>query len=347
MGAARASSGGVGHGSGQACRDPPPIRGLFSTDLTTLSSPGDAELQCDREFRPSGGSRLRRPGEGAQTRCALYLFGVRKRPPYFSTDLLKYPRTMRFAHVALLLLLATGSARANIFDTIGGAISDAAGAVVGAGGPLTAVVVMAAVAAALLPGLLRQAPDPHLSFCDAGATAVDAVGGVASDVGDAVTGAGETAVDAVTGAATSAWDWTKNAANWVACKSVDLTVFNFDPCWEAPPSNLCTEQCKAELEKLPQSCVSAWRAAVRQQTWHVRCVEMRGLCVRAAPGAYVSSLAPRGSIKSRVPAPRHLSHLGPLSAAQRVPGRPVQLRRRRHHRPGGGAAGGLRHRVRP
>jgi hypothetical protein len=42
--------------------------------------------------------------------------------------------TMRVAHVALLLLLAS-SARANIFDTIGDAISDAAGAVVGAGAP--------------------------------------------------------------------------------------------------------------------------------------------------------------------------------------------------------------------
>jgi hypothetical protein len=80
-----------------------------------------------------------------------------------------------------------------------------------------------------------------------------------------VVNAGEAAVDAVSGAATSAWDWTKNAANWVACRSVDLTVFNFDPCWAAPPSNLCTPDCKAELEKLPQSCVSGRCQADGQQ----------------------------------------------------------------------------------
>jgi hypothetical protein len=41
---------------------------------------------------------------------------------------------------------------------------------------------------------------------------------------------------------------------------VDLTVFNFDPCWAAPPSNLCTPDCKAELEKLPQSCLNEFLA---------------------------------------------------------------------------------------
>ncbi|KAI3430992.1 hypothetical protein D9Q98_009395 [Chlorella vulgaris] len=77
----------------------------------------------------------------------------------------------------------------------------------------------------------------------AGATAVDGVVGVANDVGDAVVNAGQTA-----------WNWTQNSAEWVQCKAVDLTVFNFDPCWEAPPSDLCTEACKNELDQLPQAC---------------------------------------------------------------------------------------------
>lgn len=50
----------------------------------------------------------------------------------------------------------------------------------------------------------------------------------------------------------------------VECKVVDWTTTNITVCAEAPASNLCTAECKAELDKVPDACVSlafgCWRA---------------------------------------------------------------------------------------
>ncbi|KAL4451344.1 hypothetical protein ABPG77_009416 [Micractinium sp. CCAP 211/92] len=66
-------------------------------------------------------------------------------------------------------------------------------------------------------------------------------------------------VDSVTGALTGAWDTVKNAVTGayttVECKVVDWTSTNITVCAEAPDSNLCTTECKAQLDKVPDACI--------------------------------------------------------------------------------------------
>ena len=47
------------------------------------------------------------------------------------------------------------------------------------------------------------------------------------------------------------------ACSYVECKTVDFAAFDMQPCWDAPDTNLCTTSCKQNLDRLPQTCVSA------------------------------------------------------------------------------------------
>ncbi|EFN50819.1 hypothetical protein CHLNCDRAFT_59404 [Chlorella variabilis] len=85
--------------------------------------------------------------------------------------------------------------------------------------------------------------------------AVDTVSDTAGNVVDGAANLGGNVVDTVVDAANSAWEGVKDAYEWVECTAVDFTVFDMDPCWEAPPSDLCTEDCKANLLQLPQACL--------------------------------------------------------------------------------------------
>ena len=38
---------------------------------------------------------------------------------------------------------------------------------------------------------------------------------------------------------------------------MDFAAFDMQPCWDAPDTNLCTTSCKQNLDRLPQTCVSA------------------------------------------------------------------------------------------
>lgn len=53
------------------------------------------------------------------------------------------------------------------------------------------------------------------------------------------------------------------AYQWTECKAVDVAGIDLDACWSAPPSNPCTEACKATVDKMPQDCVSLGAAARR------------------------------------------------------------------------------------
>ncbi|KAL4420740.1 hypothetical protein ABPG75_010396 [Micractinium tetrahymenae] len=79
------------------------------------------------------------------------------------------------------------------------------------------------------------------------------LGGIIDTVTGALTGAWETVKDAVTGAYTT-----------VECKVVDWATTNITICAETPASNLCTSECKAELDKVPDACIQKIIDAIAQ-----------------------------------------------------------------------------------
>lgn len=50
-------------------------------------------------------------------------------------------------------------------------------------------------------------------------------------------------------------DTVVNAYTATECTVVDWVGIDFDACWQAPPSDPCTDACKASVDKLPQNCL--------------------------------------------------------------------------------------------
>lgn len=81
--------------------------------------------------------------------------------------------------------------------------------------------------------------------------------------------------------------------------------FDIEVCLEAPPSELCTSACKANLDKLPGPCVSCWSgAACGAALRGCRCCCFRccfRLCCRTRPPALARRLPPPPTVPQQLP----------------------------------------------